>query len=666
MSSGLNPSGVSSGSVSTTLELGAGNDTAPLSTFASAPELTSVSTFTRNSTVVEVVSTPSPATIQLSRASTTTVSLTSTLVRATLVKITTSGSSSSTATLTAVNSTVTMVSSSSVSTSPALSSSSKSPASSPGPAASTDSASAAPSTPASAAPLSQASSTPSPSSKVAASLPLSPVPSPSSSSSQHAGAEAPVSSASVIETAASSGAGTVSSSSTGEKSGPLSAPPSPASSSPAPSSPSITSSTDNSNESLSSGSSTITAGPSQAKSASAPNVIDIPGSTTISTVTEAPETTFSRPVSIAVTASDGRTAFSAPPLVTSVLPSTRTDGMVVQVTHVIANPNSSLNALSKHSFFDNAGAVAGTFVAVGVVATALAALLLCLIRRRRRRARQARLESRLPHFPFRDEPTTPQTAERRSISIIPMNMDDPFAEPAHPRPSLFFRQSGSAEGRFVEYDQRDRAYEGPFADYRPSEHGHGAFGDHDAPEAIRAPSRAVSTPSIYPPSLPDDDRDQDSIYGQDVHISPPLQAHGGASVSDFIPLERRNPLRPSTADSGQMRDLDARHPPLLARPPPMVQTSSYGYASSSTDHGSSTDGPQTPRSESATAAGSIYSGDEKDRVGMVNGLHRPASPQSVFLRRQLSKPLAESFSIPAELRRMSLVNETQDYAPVAL
>ncbi|KZV77696.1 hypothetical protein PENSPDRAFT_11615 [Peniophora sp. CONT] len=390
------------------------------------------------------------------------------------------------------------------------------------------------------------------------------------------------------------------------------------------------------------GSATITSGPSNSQAKSAPSVVDLPATTSISTVTEAPQTTFATPVSIAVTASDGHTTLSAPPLVTSVSPSTRTDGMVVQVTHVIANPNSNLNALDKHSFFDNAGAVAGTFVAVGIVATALAALLLCCLRRRRRAARRARLEARLPAFPFQDEPETRQTAERRSISIIPMDMDDPFAEPARTRPPLLFRSVGSADGHSAQAEGPGHAYEGPFADYQPTEHG--AFGHHDAIEATRAPSRAVSTPSIYPPSLSDDGRDRDSLYEQEVHVSPPLRAYPTTSVPEYIPLERRNSTRPSTQESNQLRELDAYHPPLLARPPPMLHTPSYGYATSSTDHGSSTDGPQTPRSESATAVGSVYSGDEKERVGTFSGLQRPASPQSVFLRRQLSKPLAESFN----------------------
>lgn len=236
-----------------------------------------------------------------------------------------------------------------------------------------------------------------------------------------------------------------------------------------------------------------------------------------------------------------------------------------------------------------------------------------------------------------------------------MNMEDPFAEPPRARPPLLFRSVGSADGHWAEAERRGHTYEGPFADYRSPEHG--AFGHHNGSETSRAPSRALSTPSIYPPSLPDDGQDQDSLYEQEVHISPPLRSYPATSVPEYIPLERGNLSRPSTQESNVLRELDTHHPPLLARPPAFTQTPRYGYASSSTDHGSSTDGPQTPRSDSVTAVGSLYLGDEKERVGEANGLQRPASPQSAFLRRQLSKPLAESFSVSwfKKLRRVLLM-----------
>lgn len=67
-------------------------------------------------------------------------------------------------------------------------------------------------------------------------------------------------------------------------------------------------------------------------------------SVSTSTITDHPFSTFSTPVSITLTNSDGETATSAPPFITSIASSTNSDGSSVVYTHVIANPTGSFSS----------------------------------------------------------------------------------------------------------------------------------------------------------------------------------------------------------------------------------------------------------------------------------------------------------------------------------
>jgi len=110
-------------------------------------------------------------------------------------------------------------------------------------------------------------------------------------------------------------------------------------------------------------------------------------STDTSTTTTFPVSTLVKPVIVTVV-QNGTTSVGTPSLVTSVATSTATDGVLITSTLVYANPTSSA---SQHgSLLQNAGAVAGIFAALGIVA---ALALLCgvyFIRRTRRNGRRSR------------------------------------------------------------------------------------------------------------------------------------------------------------------------------------------------------------------------------------------------------------------------------------
>ncbi|PFH54450.1 hypothetical protein AMATHDRAFT_31 [Amanita thiersii Skay4041] len=121
-------------------------------------------------------------------------------------------------------------------------------------------------------------------------------------------------------------------------------------------------------------------------------------STTTNTSTP-PETTTQPPVmqttlhsTIFVTTTDNRGSVTttAPAVVTSLMMSTDSGGGVVTITQVQINPtlNSNGNRGSEDSsFFSNTGAVAGTFILVGLAAASILLWIIFAVRRRRRTRR---------------------------------------------------------------------------------------------------------------------------------------------------------------------------------------------------------------------------------------------------------------------------------------
>ncbi|KAH7925187.1 hypothetical protein BV22DRAFT_454503 [Leucogyrophana mollusca] len=139
--------------------------------------------------------------------------------------------------------------------------------------------------------------------------------------------------------------------------------------------------------------STSSAPAGQASASPPPQKLNNPSVT--STITEQAQSTFSQAVSVTITNASGQLSVTVPPLVTSIGTTTGSDGALVTYTHVIANPpgwNSSPSS-SGNSFFNNHGAVAGTFVVVGIVAAALFGCLYAAFVRHRRQRKRDQLRS---------------------------------------------------------------------------------------------------------------------------------------------------------------------------------------------------------------------------------------------------------------------------------
>ncbi|KAI0788454.1 hypothetical protein C8Q75DRAFT_232970 [Abortiporus biennis] len=131
--------------------------------------------------------------------------------------------------------------------------------------------------------------------------------------------------------------------------------------------------------------------------------------TTTSTVTDHPDTTLTSPVFFSTTNALGRVSLSEPPIFTSIGVTTLSNGELISVTHIVANPTgvwgvNDSNAVSK-GFFNNTGAVAGVFLAVGIITAIIGAAACYIISRNRRRRRIRQSISRpMPQLPFPDNP----------------------------------------------------------------------------------------------------------------------------------------------------------------------------------------------------------------------------------------------------------------------
>ncbi|KAF8213078.1 hypothetical protein K438DRAFT_1073667 [Mycena galopus ATCC 62051] len=166
-----------------------------------------------------------------------------------------------------------------------------------------------------------------------------------------------------------------------------------------------------------------------------PSSIRFTGTTT-STITDPPESTLAKPTFVSVVES-GKTSFIAPPLVTILSTSMEPNGSFVTFTHVVANPTGFSEAIAggRASFFHNAGAVAGVFLVIGMVLTALVAwgtFIMCRRKRRRQEAHRRWLISinrprpmaEVDGDPFEDHP---RSAPSPPMRIAPGVWDAPSA-----------------------------------------------------------------------------------------------------------------------------------------------------------------------------------------------------------------------------------------------
>ncbi|KAH7916445.1 hypothetical protein BJ138DRAFT_1108809 [Hygrophoropsis aurantiaca] len=248
----------------------------------------------------------------------------------------------------------------------------------------------------------------------------------------------------------------------------------------------------------------------QGLSSSPPQDLNSPGVT--STVTEQVQSTFSQAVSVTITNASGQVSVTVPPLVTSVGTSTQSNGAVVTYTQVIANPpsyNSGQNATS-NSFFNNHGAVAGTFVAVGIIAAALFGCFYVVLARRRRQRQRDQLRSSIT-WPVNDArgglfdqqlPMTPAYTDGASFPS-PVRWRIPSSQP-EPVPQPAFDGGVAGVGTLIP-ELND--HEGPFSDYHSiNRNSRGPIGlavttGPASRHNSGVPSVALSSPSLYPPSL---------------------------------------------------------------------------------------------------------------------------------------------------------------------
>ncbi|KAI0094846.1 hypothetical protein BDY19DRAFT_46692 [Irpex rosettiformis] len=382
--------------------------------------------------------------------------------------------------------------------------------------------------------------------------------------------------------------------------------------------------------------------------------------TSVSTVSVPPESTFSSPVFITGTDSKGNPTPSIPPVITSVGVSTEPDGVLVSVTHIIANPTgiwgiNDTTPATKHGFLANGGAVAGVFVVVGIIVTAIAAVVSFIMCKRRRRRRIRLSISKplpMPDNPFEDPRETPSPTQMRFTSSDASNrnlvgtglglnthpqtrqtrnlLDDEIEEipgpvMAHVTGTSGFAGVGAGNksvGRPA-YNMMP-SYTGPFSSYanahrlthssRPS-NGSSSIGiaiTSDEPQKqttatnnwnskdrvptppprhLKHSSLTPSTPSIYPPSLPNiDDNTETATITDDTHNLPITPSTDEAvplplGVIDLNssdppvpppkrrpapPLPPRSPLRPSSKHGESTQGLTIS----TQLPPPEVTTPS--------------------------------------------------------------------------------------------
>ncbi|KAJ7169852.1 hypothetical protein C8R46DRAFT_215738 [Mycena filopes] len=273
--------------------------------------------------------------------------------------------------------------------------------------------------------------------------------------------------------------------------------------------------------------------------------------TTTSTITDPPESTLSKPSFIPIVQSDGKTSFTAPPLVTILSTSREPDGSFTTFTHIVANPTGFSQAISggHASFFNNAGAVAGVFLVVGGFLTALAAFGIFIMCRRRRRRRERHRRwlisiNRPRNLSDVNDPfESPRSAPSPPIRVVPPAWDTESRQEMSESglglynvPQTQEHRQGHAEPEPQEFEQLQAYYDGVG---RPRQQIGLAISTNMNQSK---PSLAQSSPSIYPPSLPpvNDDRPAEAA-------PLPLRRYSSeASVAPAPPRPRRSHLRESS------------------------------------------------------------------------------------------------------------------------
>ncbi|KAI0335212.1 hypothetical protein GY45DRAFT_1366798 [Cubamyces sp. BRFM 1775] len=324
--------------------------------------------------------------------------------------------------------------------------------------------------------------------------------------------------------------------------------------------------------------------------------------TSTSTVTDQPETTLSSPVFVTVTDAKHHTSLSVPPIFTSVIVSQLPDGQQVSVTHVIANPTGiyGVEIDSSHGFFSNSGVVAGVFLVVGIVITAGFVGICLFLRRRRRNPRFIDTISRplpMPDNPFEDPRDLPAPQMRYASGYTDRTLiidsgaanrdgtrpqrspfDDDMAPAALNRPPSSrsasrynglglagigaHGRSGSTDSSRSSAASRSRSrhtsgQSGGIGLAITSDFAQGANVRERRPDA--PPPSAQSSPSIYPPTLPNED-------DEGVLVDVPLNRHHNSS-SPSIHSVARKPVPSPDLISGAPSPIPASPAPVVSPTP---------------------------------------------------------------------------------------------------
>jgi len=257
--------------------------------------------------------------------------------------------------------------------------------------------------------------------------------------------------------------------------------------------------------------------------------------TITSTITDTPESTLAKPSFISVV-ENGKTSFTAPPLVTILSSSKEANGSFVTCTHVVANPTGFNQAIAggHTSFMHNAGAVAGVFLVVGAILTAIVAsvtFIMCRRRRRRREAHRRWLISVNRPRPLGDESPNPFEDPRSAPSPPMRDVSRPWDAPItwDTRPHAGHRESAQSATSDLGLLNLPPIQQGEVLAEHPAEH-YNPMNPNEIGLAITTneskPSLAQSSPSIYPASLPAAEDEHEEAGPQqpqspDRQMSPP-------------------------------------------------------------------------------------------------------------------------------------------------
>jgi len=339
-------------------------------------------------------------------------------------------------------------------------------------------------------------------------------------------------------------------------------------------------------------------------------------STATSTTTLFPTSTFVKPVVVTVV-QNGTTSVGTPSLVTSIATSTATDGVLATATLVYANPTAGSG--SQHTtLFQNAGAVAGIFAALGIVA---ALALLCgvyLIRRTRRNSRQSRwLDSIVSSSRRGSSAATPIDASgdssfmrsmssaatsevSRSRRMSDVHESAPYFLPRIPISTEYEVDPRQfSEARTNRFNIRLNTASLPPVQQMPSK------------RSEDPPGSAHSSPSIYPVNLPHVDSGEESAS---TIVQPPkpynFQRMPSAPPGVEQPVDA--PPRPrSTFANRDVRQRASLYGPLMQRPhsagaPPIPPKSALRplLLQSGNHSPENLSSPSTPSVSTTTTAGS--------------------------------------------------------------